>query len=433
MYKSIENHICRKRPSFRNLVLLCGIMILSVGCDGLPGLETKSVDLSYSSEDKVVLAFYYPWYGKSSAELDQFGDHPLVGHYRSSDTHLIDYHLNLAYEAGIQAFFSSWGGPGHQTDVIFKQMLEAVEESPFPDFKMGILYENLAANPAISFEQIRAELEYILEEYGEIPAYFRYSDRPVVFIYSYTLWPVNEWQQALEGLGNKRASIILIGLSDGWDELEPDYLSIFDSLSAYADIYYPKEFLQEVYLKLGDHVKPAGKPLIATVIGGGSRIQKLGFDIDRSAGRYLTERFRLAQEVGADWVIITSWNEWYEGRQIEPSVEYQFEAIRFTRQLAAGFRAVSLIPLKPAAVKVNYESLTGDKAVVEVINTGGENLYAISTLFPVIGELPFAYLLRPGEIKEVSVVNRELPSMVTVTAYLVDNTVVSDSSVLDSK
>ena len=38
-----------------------------------------------------------------------------------------------------------------------------------------------------------------------------------------------------------------------------------------------------------------------------------------------------------DWVLITSWNEWHEGSEIEPSVENGDRELKTTRQFAPKF------------------------------------------------------------------------------------------------
>ena len=40
-----------------------------------------------------------------------------------------------------------------------------------------------------------------------------------------------------------------------------------------------------------------------------------------------------------DWVLITSWNEWFEGTSVEPSVEYGDLALQQTAAQAARFAA----------------------------------------------------------------------------------------------
>ena len=40
-----------------------------------------------------------------------------------------------------------------------------------------------------------------------------------------------------------------------------------------------------------------------------------------------------------DWVLITSWNEWHEGSEIEPSLEFDGKYVQLTFEFAPRFRA----------------------------------------------------------------------------------------------
>ena len=43
---------------------------------------------------------------------------------------------------------------------------------------------------------------------------------------------------------------------------------------------------------------------------------------ERDGGAYYDAQWRAALEAGADWMVVTSWNEWWENTQVEPSVRY---------------------------------------------------------------------------------------------------------------
>jgi hypothetical protein len=60
---------------------------------------------------------------------------------------------------------------------------------------------------------------------------------------------------------------------------------------------------------------------------------------EREDGQFYRDTWQAAMDSGADWVVITSWNEWVEGSQIEPGVSYGNLYLDLTSELAAQFRA----------------------------------------------------------------------------------------------
>ena len=63
---------------------------------------------------------------------------------------------------------------------------------------------------------------------------------------------------------------------------------------------------------------------------------------DRQEGAYYDAQWRAAFAAGADWALVTSWNEWWENTHIEPSVKYGDFYVRRTKEWAARFRAVTV-------------------------------------------------------------------------------------------
>jgi len=63
-------------------------------------------------------------------------------------------------------------------------------------------------------------------------------------------------------------------------------------------------------------------------------VRNPGFVVSRERGTHRTYDllWRAALGSAPDWVLITSFNEWHEGTEIEPGVEYRGEFIRRTRE-----------------------------------------------------------------------------------------------------
>jgi hypothetical protein len=356
----------------------------------------------FATSDRLVLAYHYPWYGykepKNWDEQEAIADHPLLGAYRSDDPKLIDFQFSLAREAGIDGFLVSWDGPDSTPGAIFAGMLEQLEKGAYGRFRLCVIWEGIAGYKGpgpLSLEKGKASLKYICQQYGRRPGYLRVNGKPVIFVYQAQAWPEDYWRNALDAVRKDVGAAMCIGVPDGW-EVDLGLLSLLDGIAPYADKYYTDEALKTSYTKGARLVRPQQKPLIVAAIGGGSRIRKLGFDIDRSQGQYLRRRFQLARELEANWVTITSWNEWYEAMQIEPSREYGFEQIEHVRREAARFHGRSLPPLEGAAM-IATQRLAGARTELTVRNIGRRNLYAVTATAGGKKRGLVAYVLHPGE------------------------------------
>src|SRR5262249_14314855 len=62
--------------------------------------------------------------------------------------------------------------------------------------------------------------------------------------------------------------------------------------------------------------------------------------VDRADGQTYDDGWRAAIEMAADWVVVTSWNEWWENTEIEPSIRYGTYYLDRTRVWAALFKRI---------------------------------------------------------------------------------------------
>lgn len=401
MGRAVKNRLISLLAIVASFIIVPPTVLASTG-DTL-GSPTQCEQPQYSTTDRLILAYHYPWYGyKEPKQWDKqttIVDHPLLGPYRSDDPKLIDFQICLACDAGIDGFIVSWSGPETTPGKIFQQMLDQVGVQPQRRFRLCVMLEHIANFPGLSNEKLRLALAYVLENFGRHPAYLRVDGKPVIFIYQAQTLPLDRARPLLHGLTADYGPALYVAVPDGW-EIDLEYLSVFDSIVPYADKYYPDQVLTSSYVQAARHLATPGKPLIVAAIGGGSRIRKLGFDIDRSKGQYLRRRFALAEQVGARWITITSWNEWYEAMQIEPSCEYGFEQIRYVRQLAAAFKGKALPVLDEACFSVR-ENPCGAATELWVKNEGSCNIYCVTAVGGDGQRQIIAYVLHPAEDTKV--------------------------------
>lgn len=317
----------------------------------------------------LVLAFYYPWYGTPAGPggrahggrfihwegvnadkklIESSTHYPTHGAYDSHDPGVVRRHVQEAKGACIDAFIVSWWGKGTFEDGAMRPILDGCAAG---GVKACIYYEQVA-KPGTP-ESVAAEFAGFLKRYGGDPAYLKVTrggrERPVVFIYG----------RALRQLGLKKWKVAagLIADADGPDPLliaddfGDEALSIFDGAHSYApmgDLHGAlakgetlQHWIDRAMPWWANHPRDKGKISTITVFPGydDTKIRHPGMKVDRDGGRLYQTLWRAAADAGPDWVLITSFNEWHEGSEIEPSVEYGDRYLKLTAEGAAAFKA----------------------------------------------------------------------------------------------
>lgn len=96
-----------------------------------------------------------------------------------------------------------------------------------------------------------------------------------------------------------------------------------------------------------------------------------------------------------DWVVITSFNEWHEGTEIEPSKEYEFTYLQETLKQTNKYKEEENYPQPPKIeVTCNYEK---ESLQVIIQNTGHCPIYKICINETTLGNLGIIKVLEPLE------------------------------------
>ena len=309
-------------------------------------------------------AYYYAWYGQDGAqwslgtpraELDR-PEQPLLGRYDSASPAVIAQHYSWAQQYGVDVFFCSWRGPGTGDDVTIRDdLLPSPARGPT---QIALMYESLerlglGADDRIqlteeSTQTLLDDFDYMARTYFDRPGYYRIDGRPVVILYA---------SRILRGdvagaIGAIRLHLLttygvdpyLIGDEVDWDLApDPERIRLFDAITGYT-LYsrtqaagWPSQLgyvqalgrrerqFQRVAQAEGVALIPdalpgfnsravrplAGEHVLPRALGPRSSQVSLFASTLALAGSLVDPSLHL--------LAVTSWNEWNEDTQIEPT------------------------------------------------------------------------------------------------------------------
>jgi hypothetical protein len=302
--------------------------------------QRKTIELPVY--EKKLLAFYYPWYKMRSWDAPRLKDHPLV-RYESDDPETIKRQIEQAKSVGIDGFVSSWWGPNTRTDKNLKPLLDIAAEK---DFEICIYFETLTgAGDPIEPEEAYRRLEFMLSTYADHPAYIKMDGKPVVLFWAAEEYHVDKWGEIFARLREKGLDGFFI--FSQYDEMS---LRVFDGFTTYGVFGYSnikrvfKEARRKVDLYPLLNEKIDKKMWIATVQPGYDERKlpnRRGLFRDREGGNFYRRTWEAALQTHPDWIVISTWNEWWENSYIEPSEKYGDKYLQITREYALKWKGES--------------------------------------------------------------------------------------------
>jgi hypothetical protein len=303
---------------------------------------------------RLVLAFYYPWYTVETWQSPQLGDRPLL-RYSTESQQDVNRQVAQARAVGIDAFVVSWQGlqPGAGASAGFndRRMRLVLEAGRAQNMKVCVYTETYVANPGnnptapIDGQTLFEWLADIVDLYGSHPAYLRIGDRPVIFTYAATLFPQQGWAEVVARLRSSGRNPFLVGdfsrstLLDVFDG-EYQYTNVFTSGDALVDANRTESLRVRTFNLL--RANDRRRLWVASVTPGfdDSKLvdRPVAHVVDRANGAVYDRQWSSAIDTIADWVVITSWNEWWENTQIEAGELHGRTYLDRTRVWAAAFK-----------------------------------------------------------------------------------------------
>lgn len=342
--------------------------------DWLTAIRARA-KIRYENIPRKVLAFYYGWYGNPQTsgrwvhwvqvdpERKQIANsthYPALGAYDSHDPQVARQHCRWAKEAGLDGFIVSWWVRGDFHDQGMPLLLDTARQH---GLQITVYYEIVPApgNPDSAVQ----DWLYLLSQYGSHPAWLRVDSKPVIFVYGRALGQLSmvQWAQVLERVNKEyKAGVCAIA-----DQLSKAAARIFDGIHTYniCDRLQgkPVEAIQaeveRIYREPLQVAGQFGRIGCATIIPGydDTKIRKPGIRTERFGGESFRRQWQAVLALNPDWVLITSFNEWHEGSEMEPSVEHGDLYLKLAAEYAPRFHR---LPERPR-IAPPLTAITGEK------------------------------------------------------------------------
>ena len=309
-------------------------------------------------------AYYYAWYGQDGAQwslgaprlqLDR-PEQPLLGRYDSADPTVIARHYEWAQAYGVDLFFCSWRGPGTSDDVTIRDdLLPSPARGPTQIALMYESLERLGMGPDNRIQltddatqRLVDDFDYMARTYFDRPGYYRIDGRPVVIVYASRIFR-GDVAGALAAIRLHLVTTYgidpyLIGDEVDWDlQPDPERIRLFDAITGYT-LYsrtqaagWPSELgyvqalgrrarrFQRVAKAEGVAFIPDALPGFnsrAVRPGAGEHVLPRALGPRSSQVSLFASTLALAGSLvdpSLSLLAVTSWNEWNEDTQIEPT------------------------------------------------------------------------------------------------------------------
>jgi hypothetical protein len=275
------------------------------------------------------LAYYYAWWDQSTFGQTLYRPEQA---YNSDDAGTIQRHVREAQSAGINGFVLSWYGNGDRTDHNLSQLLDVGQST---GFHSTIHFETPHFWGA---DDVVAQLRGFYAAHASHPGLLRYEGRPVIFFWRASTFDNATWN-AIRAHVDPGHNAVWIADGDDFGILRGD---AWDGISPYAIAWSANPARQLPNWASKAQAVAPDKLWIPPVSPGcnDTAARATTCSRERAGGAYYQSTWDGALASGPQWAIIVStFNEWMESTQIEPSVQYGDQYLQITRRNADDYRA----------------------------------------------------------------------------------------------
>jgi hypothetical protein len=320
----MKNIKMKKRTNKNLLRKMCAMMLLlwsiSAGmlkANSMALFESGDTITHTDSEYPLRGIFYYAWYPNTwSPNGYHVQYHPTIGYYTSIDYSAINHHITELDYANVDVAIASWWGLDNSNriprDTAINRAMKETDrrtENGEIDLKWAIYYE-LEAFYDEPMDTVKADLEYLMERYvKQHKCYAHVNGKPVIFVYTSgsvdnTAAFMKKWADAVDG----------------------KWYYVLKVFGGYKDMPYQPDSWHQYGPSTRVHkmTDSSGK-LVSVNISPGFKHADPNKDtfLERADRTLWTDVVKDMVASGADWQLVTSYNEWGEGTAIESAAEWQ--------------------------------------------------------------------------------------------------------------
>ena len=295
---------------------------------------------------------YYPWYYNDFHGRNYLRQHlipaqlPDLGEYNDREEAVINQHIMWSLNAGIDFWSASWWGPGSREDVTLLNYI--LNNANLGNLKIVIFYETTGRTKEFKdYANIGPDIAYLANKYFGHPNYLKIHGKPVIIVYlTRVLSSRGTLQSTVEMMRNAAASagfhIYIMGDQVfGWPPSSPGDIGLLDAIMNY-DVYgsmgasgYAGQAMVNAYYEsqagwkaLADSVGTDYVPAVSPgfndrgVRPGHSPLSRKLTEADEEGSLFramLRKARTLTDRDIGHMLLVTSWNEWHEDTQIEPT------------------------------------------------------------------------------------------------------------------
>ncbi len=264
-----------------------------------PASRTAYVTVYVAAQVKpapVRLTFYYPWFPDG---LDHPGSnyHPSDGAYSTADPAEDTKQIAEMRYAGLNGAIFSWEG---QTDAFSLRLSTEIAAAHGTPFRWSVYYEPEGqGNPSVT--QIQSDLNYLYARYASDPNWLRINNKPVIFV----------WPDASDNCS----------MLARWAAANSDHRWYVVQKEIYTQPYRSCVNQPDAWHEYAPANRVAVTPWSYSVSPGFWRKGEAAPQLARSVSAFDTA-VKAMKASGAQFELVTTWNEWIEGTAIESASEW---------------------------------------------------------------------------------------------------------------